>query len=105
LALSVTYLLNFWRTKICHQHRTSTKVGSSKYVHTPINEQTLCKVCKLVFSPRAILFKSSYASLIHCMSCPFQKLFYCAQCTAVDYFKLFNVQQANTTYICKNTRE
>jgi len=93
-------LLNSWRTKICHQNRPCIKVGSKKYVHTPIDEQSLCKVCKLVFSRHAILLHVHLSSTACCMSCPFQKLFYCAQCTAVDYLKLLNAQQANTTYAC-----
>jgi len=100
-------LLNFWRTNVCHQNRPNIKVGSSKYVHTPINEQSLCKVCKLVFSRHATLLKVRVrlSSTACCMSCPFQKLFYCAQCTAVNYLKLFNAQQANTAYAYENTRE
>jgi hypothetical protein len=97
--LSVTRYSNFWYTKICHKSKPSIKVGSSRYVHTLINEQSLCNVSKLVFSPHDVLLKvrMRLSSTACCMSCPFQKLFYCAQCTAVDYLELFSAQQAKTT--------
>jgi len=47
--------------------------------------------CVMVFFPHAILLKVRVrlSSTACCMSCPFQKLFYCARCTAVDHLKLF----------------
>jgi flagellar biosynthesis protein FliQ len=75
--------------------------------HTLINEQSLCNVCKLVVFLHAILLRvcMSLSSIACYMPYPFQKLFYCTQCTAMDYLKLFNVQKAKTTYAYKNVRE